>query len=75
MGRGVLAGRRYPGQAAGRIQVRQGSAAAVTVGDGAAGMRGAPDGGGAGAELAADGGVCPDACVDVQQVSHLTDLP
>ena len=41
------------GQPAGGIKVRQGITAEVTVGDGAAGTRGAPDGGGPGAEPAA----------------------
>ncbi len=61
VGRGVLVARQYPGQAAGRIKVRQGITAEVPVGDGAVGMRGAPGGGGPGAELAADRGVSPDA--------------
>ncbi len=61
LGRCVLVGRQHCGQPAGRIKVRQGIAAEVPVGDGAAGMRGAPDGGGPGAELAADRGASPDA--------------
>jgi len=61
VGRCVLVARQYPGQPTGRIKVRQRIMAQAPVGDGAVGMRCAPDVRCAGAELAADRGVSPGA--------------